>query len=500
MEKADFERLVLDELEKGEERLAITFHRRLSADLVTPVSTLLSIAVNARYAFLFESVEGGEKLARYSFLAKNPYLVLRAFGEFTFSEQFKNGASQPGATVDLGETIFEALRKELQKTRQVSSPGLPRFTSGAVGYVAYDAIRLIEKLPDSNEDEVGMPDAVFCFYDSIVAFDHVKHQLVLMHTVFVDKDSSLDELFEQGQAGLTTLASQIQSGFDLPEKIELQGATTTTFSKSDFESAVSSAKANIRDGDIFQVVLSRRTSQEFSGHPVNLYRTVRQINPSPYLFYMRLDDATLVGSSPELLVRVEDGQVETLPIAGTRPRGENDADDTRFEAELLADAKERAEHLMLVDLGRNDIGKVCVPGTVHVDKFSSVEHFSHVMHLVSSVKGRLRPELHAIDALQAAFPAGTVSGAPKVKAMEIIDHLEPVRRGAYAGAVGYLDFSGNMDTCIAIRTIVARENQLHIQAGAGIVADSKPEHEFIETVNKAKALLEAVQRASGSFI
>ena len=497
MNESAFINLVNSARNAGSRQIIVTLHRRMSADLLTPVSTLLRLREDSRFCFLFESVEGGEKLARYSFLGRNPYRVYKAFGEFTFRTDFENGASIPGPAVDVGKDIFHVLEDEIKEYTQLHSPDLPRFTGGAVGYFSYDAIRLIENVPDSNEDMLELPDAVVGMYDSIVAFDHVKHQLVLMQSVFVDGDADLSALFAEGCSRLDELGELLRNvAVPTPAKIELAGTPTASFNEQEFCDAVEKAKKHIHDGDIFQVVLSRRTSIPYSGDAVNLYRAVRQINPSPYLFYYRFDESALIGSSPELLVRVDRSTVETLPIAGTRSRGKTREEDLRLERDLRNDPKETAEHLMLVDLGRNDIGRVCKPGTVEVRRFSEVERFSHVMHLVSSVSGVLADKQSAVDALKAVFPAGTVTGAPKVRAMQIIDDLEPIKRGPYAGAVGYLDYSGNMDTCISIRTVVVHDGSFHVQAGAGIVADSNPAAEFQETENKAMALLEAVQTAS----
>ena len=411
------------------------------------------------HAFLLESVEGGEKLGRFSFLGRNPYRILEAT---------QQGISVRGARDEAAPAgdIFAALQFYLDAYREVRLPGLPRFTCGAVGFFGYDNIRLIERLPDVPNDDLDLPDAIWCFYDTVVAFDQVRHQLVLMSSAFLSSDTAAETAYEDATGRLTELEHELRAPIDAPASVTLSGARmASNFRRQDFEDAVRRAKRHIYEGDIFQVVLSQRFTLSFGGDPFNLYRALRQINPSPYLFYLDFGKVTLIGSSPEVLVRVEDGKAELLPIAGTRERGTSPEEDEQLARELLQDQKERAEHLMLVDLGRNDLGRVCTTGSVKVDRYAYIERYSHVMHIVSAVSGTLSSGLGAMDVLKACFPAGTVSGAPKVRAMEIIDSLEPAKRGVYAGAVGYVDFSGNMDTCIAIRTMVVRGNDIFIQAG-----------------------------------
>ncbi len=471
--------------------------RRLSADLLTPVAAYLALRRGGRYCFLLESVEGGEKIARYSFLGRNPYLVLQTQGDGAVITRTGN-TSEEAVHAD----IFDALRDVAGEYTEIRLPHLPRFTGGAVGYCGYDAVRCIEQLPDELEDDIHLPVATWCFYDTVVAFDHVKHQILVISNMFLADASDIEGQEARALEQIQNVVDDLQTrDLVLPERIRMDAdEMKSNFAREDFLSAVQTAKELIRDGDIFQVVLSQRFSKEFSGDPFNLYRSLRQVNPSPYLFFLDYGDFAIVGSSPELLVRVENGRAETLPIAGTRPRGSTPEHDAELEADLLADPKERAEHVMLVDLGRNDLSRVCEEGSVKVDGFAFVERFSHVMHIVSSVSGRLAPGCDAIDALKACFPAGTVSGAPKVRAMEIIERLEPGRRGIYAGAVGYLDFSGNLDTCIAIRTMVIHEGKVHVQAGAGIVADSNPSAEFDETRNKAMALDHAIRLAGQNLL
>ncbi len=491
-----FRRLVTQHRARSERGVIIPVYRRLSADLLTPVSTLLSLRKDSRYSFLFESVEGGEKLGRYSFIGKNPFKILRAFGAGVTIEY------PGGRTEEARGNVFQVLQEELDRYDEVKVSGLPRFTSGAVGYMGYDSVRLIERLPDQPADDLGLPDAVWCFYDTFAAFDHVKHQLILTSGAFVDPDADPAEAFRRAVDRIDALASELsETVIQSPEPVRiLDNRMDSNFERKDFEAAVEKTKRYVYEGDVFQAVVSQRFSMTFTGDRLNLYRALRQVNPSPYLFYLELDAFALIGSSPEVLVRVEDGAAELLPIAGTRPRGNGEEEDLRLETDLLADPKERAEHLMLVDLGRNDLGRVCAFGSVHVDRYAFIERYSHVMHIVSSVSGRLDRRFGVMDVLAACFPAGTVSGAPKVRAMEVIDELEPTKRGVYAGAVGHVDYSGNMDTCIAIRTMLVRDDRIYVQAGCGIVADSDPAREYEETVNKARALKEAILMAAEGLL
>jgi anthranilate synthase component 1 len=492
---SDFLSIVAGERAGGHENLVVPVYRRVSADLLTPVSAFLALREGAKYPFLLESVEGGEKLARYSFLGRDPYRVL--IGEGT-----RVRSIDPAAGLDtvVPGTIYDALRSELAAAREVRLPDLPRFTGGGVGYLAYDAVRLMEQLPDAPPDDLNTPDGIWCLYDTVAAFDHVKHQIVLIAAAFIGGDSNLEAAYRGAIERIDALAATLLRTPAPPAPVALTGELSSNMSRKDYEASVERARTYIYEGDIFQVVLSQRFRLPFEGDQFNLYRALRQVNPSPYLFYLDFEDFALVGSSPEVLVRCEDGTAEVLPIAGTRPRGKTVAEDEAFEAELLADPKELAEHVMLVDLGRNDLGRVCAYGSVEVGRYGYVERYSHVMHIVSSVSGQLSEDRDALDALAACFPAGTVSGAPKVRAMEIIDELEPTRRGPYAGAVGYLDFSGNLDTCITIRTMVVRDNAIFVQAGAGIVADSDPGREFEETQNKARALQQAILLAARDLL
>ena len=513
MTLTEFETTVREQLPADGRRLAVPVYVRRSADLLTPVSAFLALREAGTFGFLLESVEGGERLGRYSFLGKSPYLVLESRGARVRAHRPAGSVGGDGAPHEvepLAGTLFEALGRVLAQTEQAEVPGLPRLTAGAVGYVGYDAVRQLETLPPGPPDVLGLPDGVWGFYDTVAAFDHVRHQLVLMATVFVDADTDLHAAYAEATERLVGLEDDLLHGGMPGEPVRLGAAEpSSSVERGAFEAAVRRAKDYIVEGDIFQVVLSQRFAMPFEGDRFNLYRALRQVNPSPYLFTLDVDGLedgnafSLVGSSPEVLTRVEPRGPErralVLPIAGTRRRGETPAEDAANEADLLADPKERAEHLMLVDLGRNDMGRVSETGTVTVDRFAEVERFSHVMHLVSSVSGAVG-ERPATDVLAACFPAGTVSGAPKVRAMEIIDELEPVRRGPYAGAVGYAGFDGALDTCIAIRTMVVKDGVAYVQAGAGVVADSDPAAEFDETRAKAAALFAAMRSATSDLL
>lgn len=468
--------------------------RELLADLLTPVSAFLKVAENADHAFLFESVAGGEHLARYSFLGKDPFLVLRSAAGRTIREQ-------GGRTEELAEPFLAALRGVLARHRSPRAPGLPRFAGGAVGFLGYDTAAWFE--PTLARARAAHPkpaeegdDAAFMLFDTVLAFDHVKHRILLIANAAVEPGCDLEACYHLALARIRFLEAEIGRQLSEPPPAAGGGVTfRSNTTRAAFESAVRRAKDHITAGDVFQVVLSQRFETEIRGDPFNVYRALRYVNPSPYMYFIRLGGVSIVGSSPEMLVRVEDRQVETHPIAGTRPRGATAEADAELAAELQADEKERAEHVMLVDLGRNDVGRVSAYGSVRVPQYMALERYSHVMHLVSRVVGELADGRDRIDALAACFPAGTVSGAPKIRAMEIIDELEPTRRGIYAGAVGYLDFAGHLDCCITIRTIVIRNGRAWVQAGAGIVADSDPAAEYEETRAKASALFGALRMA-----
>jgi anthranilate synthase component 1 len=475
----------------------VPVYRRLLSDSLTPVSAFHKFDSGSS-ACLFESVVGGEKVGRYSFLAADPFLEFEALG----TRVVITGGSQR-EEFDCADPL-EVLRQRVEQIRPAVLPELPPFTSGAVGYAGYDVIRYSERLPHPPRDDRGLPDLAFAFYDHMIVFDHVNKTTVVVAMARLDEMLGDDEAvyaaaYADAQARIDAIVARLEApGAELaPADIDAQGepakAYRSNFQRAEFQQAVHKCVEYIRAGDIFQVVISQRLELEIESHPFEIYRTLRVVNPSPFMFYLRTPRVTLVGSSPEIMVRVVDGRITVRPLAGTRRRGASDEEDRRLAEELLADPKERAEHVMLVDLGRNDVGRVARYRSVEVTDVMTIERYSHVMHITSNVSGQLAEGRDAFDALRACLPAGTVSGAPKVRAMQIIDEIEPHRRGPYAGAVGYLDFGGNMDTCIALRTLVVQGNRAYIQAGAGIVADSDPESEYQETLNKARGLLTAVE-------
>ncbi|MBZ5502947.1 MAG: anthranilate synthase component I [Acidobacteriia bacterium] len=461
-----------------------------TADLLTPVGAYLRIGHNAKYSFLLESVEGGETIGRYTFTGANPVEVFRSRGR-------KCTLESGGKRVEFEDDPVECLRRLTKRYRPVRVPGLPPLTAGAIGYFAYDMVRLIERIPATGRDDLGLDDSVMMFYRGLVAFDHVRHSVSIIRNVFTEGPGSLREKYDAAVREIRRTRRALEQPLppQRPARREAPLRVQSNMTKPQYMAAVRKAKAYIRAGDIFQVVPSQRFSAETHAEPFEIYRALRVVNPSPYLYYLKLDELSVVGSSPEMLVKVQGREVSYRPIAGTLPRGRNEEEDRKFEARLLADPKERAEHIMLVDLGRNDLGRVCEYGSVKVDRLMFIERFSHVMHIVSTLSGRLREGVDCFGALMSCFPAGTLSGAPKVRAMEIIDELEPTRRGIYAGAILYLDFSGNLDSCIGLRTLVAKGGRAYIQAGGGIVADSVPAREYQETVNKARALVKALEIA-----
>ena len=486
----------------------VPVYRRLVSDSLTAVSAFHKIDAG-RCACLFESVIGGEKVGRYSFLATEPFFEVEAYGRRVTTNAY-SGVSACGTPTVVTRQFecdnpLDELRRQVEAVRAVHLPELPPFCSGAVGYAGYDTVRYFEHLPNAPTDDRHVPDLAFAFYDQMVVFDNVTKAIVVVAMARMDKPGvTAAEAYATACRRVDRLVEQLSAEqCDLrPFDIRPQGDVTlpyrSNFAKADFEAAVRKCVEYIRAGDIFQVVFSQRLEVPLSTHPFEIYRTLRVVNPSPFMFYVRTPSVTLVGSSPEVMVRVVDGLVTVRPLAGTRPRGATEEEDCRLAEELLADPKERAEHVMLVDLGRNDVGRVARYRSVELTDVMTIERYSHVMHITSNVNGQLTPGRTAFDALQACLPAGTVSGAPKVRAMEIIDELEPHRRGPYGGAVGYVDFAGNMDTCIALRTIVIHDDKAYIQAGAGIVADSVPENEWNETLNKARGLLKAIELAGGS--
>jgi anthranilate synthase component 1 len=493
----------------AKEHTLVPVCRTLTADLETPVSAFLRAAWAERECFLLESVEGGEQVGRYTFIGLTPFKRIVARGRQLAVTEGKRTAYLEG-------DVFAALRDALGGHKPARIPGLPPFTAGAVGYFAYDAVRQIERLPDTAADELKIPDACLLFFNEVLAFDHVRKQIWLIVTADVTGKPAA-KAYEDAVKRLNRLERRLAQPLPklrVAKKGKLKVAHRTR--KNDYLRAVERTKEYIAAGDAFQVVLSQRFDVEPGVDSFQVYRALRNVNPSPYMFFLRFaTDGPLgaapkakkgartpkasrievAGSSPELLVRVNNRKVEYRPIAGTRPRGADEAEDHRLAEEMIHDEKERAEHVMLVDLGRNDVGRVSEYGSVKVDKLMFVERYSHVMHIVSSIEGKLRRDLSAVDALRACFPAGTLSGAPKVRAMEIIEELEPARRGTYGGAVLYADFSGNLDSCIAIRSLMVKDGKGSVQAGAGIVADSVPEKEHEEAMNKARAVIRAIERA-----
>jgi anthranilate synthase component 1 len=482
----------------------VPVYRELPADLETPVSVYLKLRGQGAHgaSFLLESVEKAEQLGRYSFLGFDPRRQIVARGrEVTILDNGRSGTYELAE----GQDPLHVVKAELARYQPVApvhqvAQGLPRFYGGAVGYLGYDLVRFFERLPDTSTGGLGLPDLHLLVTDTLVVFDHVRHRLLIFANAHVPPGSDLDAAYDEAIGRLQAIEARLQA--PLPPLSappgQAGGELCSNVSRAQFEAAVRQAKEYIAAGDIFQVVLSQRLARPTEVDPFRIYRALRRINPSPYMFFLDLGGeppTCLVGSSPEVLVRLQGQTAEVRPLAGTRPRGKDEEEDRVLEADLLADPKERAEHVMLVDLGRNDLGRVCEFSTVHVPELLAIERYSHVMHIVSHVSGQLRGDMDAYDLLRATFPAGTVSGAPKVRAMEIIEELEGLRRGPYAGAVGYFGFNGNMDTCITIRTIVTQGDVAYLQAGAGIVADSDPAHEWEETLHKARALSVAIEMA-----
>ena len=468
--------------------------KEIVADLLTPVSAFLKIAEHADYAFLLESVEGGEHVGRYSFLGKDPFLILRA-------KDGKTTIDRGGVTKESEQSCVETLRRLMADFRSPFVPELPRFTGGAVGYLGYGAASWFEPtLGDLGASPDGADAAGFMLFDTVLAFDHVQHRILIIANARITPDEDLESLYQFACAKIQFLERELERNLSHTRAEAAEGLTfTSNHTRERFEEQVRAAKEHIAAGDIYQVVLSQRFEADVAAEPFTVYRALRHVNPSPYMYFIRMGDVSVVGSSPEMLVRVEGSRVETHPIAGTRPRGRNDEEDMRLAEELKRNEKERAEHVMLVDLGRNDVGRVCEYGSVRVPQFMGLERFSHVMHLTSIVEGKLADDRDRLDALVSCFPAGTVSGAPKVRAMQIIKELEPSGRGLYAGTVGYIDFAGNLDFCIAIRTVIMSKGKAYVQAGAGIVMDSNPAAEYDETRDKAKALLRALDIAQAGL-
>lgn len=473
-------------------------------DLDTPVSAYFKIAQKAKYSFLLESVEGEAKVARYSFLAKDPEIVIQSKDDHITITKLTGKKSQV-TKLHLSQNPLAHIRDLLRQYKFVNIKNLPCFCGGLVGFLSYDIVRFFEELPAKTTDDLKLPDMLLVLAKEMVIFDHLNHTIKIVHCAEIDQKApktskiqafnkatkSIDHLIKQLQEPLTLKQRQNKQKLNKEKKIKFKSNVT----QKKFEENVRKAQKHIRAGDIIQVVLSQRLSVDLTTNPFNIYRSLRSLNPSPYMYYLDFNGVQIIGASPELLVRCEDGMVDTRPIAGTRPRGKTDAEDAALAEELLNDPKEKAEHIMLVDLGRNDIGRVSKKGSVKLSEFMAIEKYSHVMHIISNVRGKLASKMDDLDVLEAAFPAGTVSGAPKIRAMEIIEDLEKHRRGPYAGCIGYFSFSGNLDSCITIRTIVVKNKKAYIQAGAGIVADSVPASEYKETLNKAKAAVAAIKLA-----
>jgi len=488
----------LDEFrEKAKLGNLIPVYKEILADMETPVAAFYKIKDISKYSFLLESVEGGENIGQYSFLGAEPSTVFQSKGNQVNIDFLERGQS---LNFETNEPL-KSLEKLMSKYKPVKVEGLPRFHGGAVGYMSYDIVRFFEEIPYDTIDDLNLPDCYFVLTDTILVFDHVNHKIKVVSNAHVE-DGDIDAEYEKAIKKIDSLIVSLKKPLFLmdqsPKRIG-PAKIQSNFTKENFQQAVEKTIDYIEAGDAIQVVLSQRLTVPIAVDSFEFYRALRTINPSPYMYYLRFDDLHIAGSSPEVMVRVEDRNVQMRPIAGTKPRGKTEEEDQSLEKELLADPKERAEHIMLVDLGRNDIGRVCEYKSVEVDELMVIEKYSHVMHIVSNVIGKLRENKTAFDVIEACLPAGTLSGAPKVRAMEIIEELEPTRRGPYGGAVGYFSFSGNADTAITIRTAVVKDGIAYIQAGAGIVADSVPEKEYEESLNKARALLNAIQLAESGL-
>jgi len=472
----------------------IPVYKRVLADLLTPISAFMKLAKKSEYAFILESAESGKQYARYSFIGRDPKQIIKSEKNKVYSKS--------GGNWELVNEEFLPYVRDLHKSYQAPKlDNLPSFSGGLVGYLGYETITWIENIPIYVDDELDTPDAIFMLLEELIVFDHLKNQIILFSNVQIKDGLNIEEAYNHALAKIDKM------GEDLHEDIDYQSPGTTggsilesNFSQQDFEASVVAAQAYIKSGDIFQLVLSQRFKRQTDASPETIYRALRTINPSPYMFHLKLADIDVIGASPELLVKVEDKEIEIRPIAGTRKRGKTSQEDTKLADELLQDEKERAEHLMLVDLGRNDVGRASEYDSVRVHEFMKVEYYSHVMHIVSDVRGQLKKDKDIFDALYSGFPAGTLSGAPKIRAMEIIHELEPNRRGIYSGAIGYFDFAGDMNTCIAIRTMVMKDGTIYFQAGAGIVYDSDPQKEYEETINKASAINSAIDFAENGLL
>ena len=472
----------------------IPVYKHILADMLTPVAAWVHLSKKAEYAFLLESVEKGNQYSRYSYVGINPQKILmHKDGHTTITEN--------GESINVTTSFLDLLRETQSKYNMVKLPGIPSFTGGLVGYLGYETIAWVEDIPTHNQSQLNLSDSVFMLFEDMIAFDHLKGSALVISNVKVDPNRDLKEQFDGAHLRVDAIGELLHSDVDYQTPVRVEQSTVSSnFDQDSFESAVLKAKKYIKDGNIFQLVLSQRFERQISVEPTTLYRALRTINPSPYMFHLKIKDFDIIGASPELLVKVEDGIVEVRPIAGTRQRGETDEEDKVLAEDLINNEKECAEHLMLLDLGRNDVGRVSEYGSVTIPENMVIENYSHVMHIVSDVKGKLAKDKDSFDALMSGFPAGTVTGAPKIRAMEIIHELEPDRRDIYSGAVGFFDFTGNINTCIAIRTMIMKNGTVHFQSGAGIVHDSDPTKEFDESVNKAKAIMAAIDFAEKGLV
>ena len=472
----------------------VPVYKRVLADLLTPISAYMKLAKGADYAFILESVEKGEKYGRYSFIGRKPDLIIS-------SEEKNTKVYKDGKWNQESMNFLDYIRSIQKEYHAPKLSGVPNFTGGLVGYMGYESIIWMEDIPIYEKDVLQCPDALFMLFNELIAFDHLQNEIILFSNVQIEEGINLEEAYTDAHKSIDKMGEDLHTDIDYQAPIKQKKSDLqSNFTQIEFEEAVKKAQQNIKAGDVFQLVLSQRFCRETSVDPITLYRALRNINPSPYMFHIHMDNFDVIGASPELLVKVEDGEIEIRPIAGTRKRGQNDKEDALLAEDLLNDKKERAEHLMLVDLGRNDVGRTAEFDSVSVKEFMIVEYYSHVMHIVSDVRGKLRKGKDVLDALYSGFPAGTLTGAPKIRSIEIIHELEPQRRGIYSGAIGYFDFTGDMNTCIAIRTMVLKDKKVYFQSGAGIVYDSDPAKEFEETINKAKAINSAIDLAEKGLV
>ena len=475
-------------------RKIVPFFKRIMADTITPIAAWANLSMHSNYGFILESVEKAKKNGRYSYVGIKPSRVFE-YEQKTLFEIVD------GKRKKIDNDFFDFLKNLNDSYKSQKLDQLPHFTGGIVGYFGYEMIDFFENVPVKKTKYLQIPDSKFMLFEDIIVFDHLNGDAIVVSNINLNRSKNLNELFDEANSRVDSIGNLLHSNYEFRTPLITKSfPTISNFKKSAFEKIVNKAKKYVKSGDIFQVVLSQRFERKTLSEPINVYRALRSINPSPYMFHLKLKDFNIIGASPEILVKVEDKTVEIMPIAGTRPRGKTKQEDEKFSKDLFADEKERAEHLMLVDLGRNDVGRVSTTGSIKIKNMMNIEKFSHVMHMVSNIRGKLLPNKDSFDALIGGFPAGTVSGAPKIRAMEIINELENDKRGIYSGAVGYYDFCGNLNTCIAIRTFVMKDDKVFFQAGAGIVHDSDPEKEFNETIHKAKALMKALDLAEDGLI